>query len=77
LRPGAGDQLLLTDHLAGALDQSGEDVEGPAAEPYRRVALKQEALRCKKPIRAKRYRLFVHGAGPGFTYFYHFLLDVS
>src|SRR6185295_937870 len=52
-RPGSGDQFLLADHLAGAFDQSGQDVEGAAAEPHRLVALKQEPLRCNEAERAK------------------------
>src|SRR5260370_5471470 len=62
LRPGSGDQLLLADHLAGAFDQSSQNVKGAAAEPHRLVALEQEPLRCKEPVRAKRDRLSVHGA---------------
>jgi hypothetical protein len=53
LRPGPGDQLLLADHLTGAFDQSGQDVEGAAAEPHRPVALEQQTLRCKEPVGAK------------------------
>ena len=75
LRPGSGDQLLLADHLAGAFDQSGQDVEGAAAEPHWLVALEQEPLRCKEPERAKRDRVSVHGGYAGFTYFYLILLD--
>ena len=52
-RPGSGYQLVLADHLAGAFDQSGQDVEGAAAEPHRLVALEQQPLRCKEPVRAK------------------------
>ena len=63
LRPDAGDQFLLADHLAGAFDQSGQNVEGAAAEPHRLVALEQEPLRRKEPERAKRDRVSVHGAG--------------
>jgi hypothetical protein len=32
--PGSGDQLLLADYLAGAFDQSGQDVEGATAQPH-------------------------------------------
>jgi hypothetical protein len=59
-RPGSGDQLLFADHLAGAFDQSSQNVKGAAAEPHRLVALEQEPLRCKEPVRAKRDRVFVH-----------------
>jgi hypothetical protein len=41
MRPGSGDQLFFADHLTRAFDQSGENVEGTAAEPYRSVALEQ------------------------------------
>src|SRR5579872_1215390 len=68
-RPDSGYQFLLTDHLAGALDQSGEDVKGAAAEPHRVVALEQKPLRCKEPKRAKRDGVSVHGPVPGFTPF--------
>src|SRR5689334_25437160 len=64
-RPGSGYQLLLADHLAGAFDQGGQDVEGAAAEPHRLVALEQEPPRRKQPERAKRDRASVHGSGPG------------
>src|SRR5580704_14607924 len=53
LWPGSGDQLFLADHLARAFDQSGQNVKGAAAEPHRPVALEQEPLRCKQPVRAK------------------------
>jgi hypothetical protein len=69
LRPGSGYQFLFADHLAGAVDERGQDVKGAAAEPHRLVALEQQPLRCKKPVRAKQYRLLVHRAGPGFTSF--------
>ncbi len=67
LRPGSRDQLLLADHLAGALDQSGQDVEGAAAEPHRLVALEQKPLRCKEPKRPERDRVSVHGQVAGLT----------
>src|SRR5260370_33205280 len=60
LRPGSGDQLLLADHLAGAFDQSSQNVKGAAAEPHRLVALEQEPPRRQEPVRAKRARLFIH-----------------
>src|SRR6266446_6689778 len=59
-RPGPRDQFLFADHLAGALDQSRQNVKGAAAEPHRLVALEQKPLRCKEPVRAKRDRVFVH-----------------
>ncbi len=51
--PDLGYQFLLADHLAGASDESGQDVKGAAAEPHRLVALEQEPLRCKELERAK------------------------
>src|SRR5882724_11774404 len=74
LRPGSGDELLLADHLAGALDQRGQDVEGAAAEPHRLVAFEQEALRCVKSERAKRDRNSIHGADPSLPLFTEFYL---
>jgi hypothetical protein len=38
-RPSPGDQLLLADHLAGAFDQSGQDIKRATAEPHWLVAL--------------------------------------
>jgi len=67
LRPGFGDQLLFADHLAGAFDQRGQNVKSAAAHPHRLVALEQEPLRCKEPVRAKRDRVFVHGQVAGVT----------
>jgi hypothetical protein len=66
--PGSGDQLLLADHLAGAFDQSGQDVEGAAAKPHWLVALEQEPLRCEEPVWAKRDRAYVHGAASRFYF---------
>ena len=60
LRPGPGDQFLFADHLAGAFDQSGQDVKGAAAQPHRLVALEQKPLRRKEPERPKRDRVSVH-----------------
>src|SRR6266478_7159307 len=59
-RPGSRDQFVLADNLAGAFDQSRQNVEGAAAEPHRLVALEQKPLRCKEPVRAKRNRVFIH-----------------
>jgi hypothetical protein len=54
LRPRSGNQLLLGDNLTRALDQSSQDIEGPAAESHRCIAFEQEALRCEEPERPKR-----------------------
>ena len=76
LRPGASDQFFLADHLAGAFDQSGENVKGAAAEPHWLVALKQKPLLCKEPERAKRDRVSVHEEQvAGVTSFYPILPD--
>jgi hypothetical protein len=61
LRPGPTYQFLFAHHLAGAFDQSSQDVEGAAAEPHRLVALEQETLLCEEPERAKRDRVSIHG----------------
>ena len=52
-RPGSRYQFVLANHLAGAFDQSRQNVKGAAAEPHWPVALKQEPLRWKEPVRAK------------------------
>ena len=75
LRPGSGDQFLLADHLAGAFDQSGQNVKSAAAEPHRLIALEQEPPRCNEPERAERDRVSIHGAGLDLFGFYQILLD--
>jgi hypothetical protein len=65
LRPSPTYQFLFADYLAGAFDQSSQDVEGAAAEPHRLVALEQETLLCKEPERAKRDRVPIHGIAHG------------
>src|SRR5260370_31769501 len=70
-RPGSGHQLFLADNLAGTLDQSGQDIEGPAAEPYRCVALNKQPLRCEQPERAQGDRVSGHRVAPWLhTFFY-------
>src|SRR6185295_13954731 len=64
LRPDARDQFVLADHLAGALDQKGQNVEGAAAEPHRPIALKQKPLVGKEQERAKRDCASVHRRRP-------------
>src|SRR5260370_6257096 len=59
LRPGWGYQLFLADNLAGAFDQSGQNGEGPAAQPHRCVALKKQPLRRKEAERNKRDRRLI------------------
>jgi hypothetical protein len=76
--PGSGDQLFLADHLAGMFDQSGQDVEGAAAEPHRLVALEQKPLRCNEAERAKRDRTCVHEvASPNAALFTRFYLTAA
>ena len=58
---GSGDQLLLADHLVGAFDQSGQDVEGATAEPHWFVALEQETLCRDEAERAERDCRFAAG----------------
>jgi len=59
--PGAGNQVVLADHLARAFDQRGQDVERAAAESHPVAALEQKPLCRKKPKRAKGDRVSVHG----------------
>jgi hypothetical protein len=59
-RPGAGDQLFLANHFAGAFDQGRQDLEGAAAQPHRLIPLEQQSLRCQEPERPKRNRVCVH-----------------
>jgi len=66
LRPDASYQFFLADHLASALDQKDENVEGAAAEPQRPVALKQKPLLRKEQERAKRDCASVHRSRPWF-----------
>src|SRR4029079_829927 len=61
LRPGSVYQFLFADDLAGAFNQSGQDVEGATTEPHWFVALEQQPLLCKEPERPKRDRVSVHG----------------
>jgi len=51
----------LTDQLAGALDQSDEDVESPAAEPNRLLALQQELSRREQEEGRERDRVLDWG----------------
>ena len=51
--------MWLLGHRAGAFDEHGQNLKGAATEPYRRVALEQEPLRRRKPVRTKRDRRLV------------------
>ena len=44
VRPGASDQLVFVDRLAGALNERDENVQGPAAKAQRSPVLEQHAL---------------------------------
>jgi len=58
--PGTGDQLILADDLAGALDQRDEDVESPAAEAERFSVLKQHTLSRNQVERSEGEAFFIH-----------------
>jgi hypothetical protein len=68
--PGSGNQFLLADHLARTFDQSGQDIEGAAAQSHWLVAVQQEPPRCDEPVRAKGDRVSIHRADPRYTNFY-------
>src|SRR3954453_1005968 len=53
--PDAGDKLVLADDLARPLDQGDQDVQRPAAERHRLVALEQELPRREQPERPERH----------------------
>src|SRR5271155_1669436 len=75
LRPNSGYEFLFADNLAGAFDQSGQDVKRPVAEPRRHIAFEQEPPRYKEPKRAKGDRASIHGAAYRVPRFYSILLD--
>src|SRR5271170_3368478 len=75
LRPNSGYEFLFADNLAGAFDQSGQDVKRPVAEPRRHIAFEQEPPRHKEPERAKGDRASIHGAAYRVPRFYSILLD--
>src|SRR5271166_7067083 len=53
LRPDPGNQLVFADHLAGLFHQSGQDVEGTAADLNLSVPLQQQPLTGKQSERAE------------------------
>ena len=67
LWPDARCQCLLGDHLAGTVNQSGEDVESTTTEPHGLVTLEQEPPRRDEPEDAERDGRFGHGASPEST----------
>src|SRR5580700_10739718 len=75
LLPNSGYEFLFADNLAGAFDQSGQDVKRAVAEPRWRIALEQEPLRYKEPERAKGDHASIHGAAYRVPRFYSILLD--
>ena len=58
--PGAGDELVSGDGLAGAFDQRDQDVERAAAEPQRLPVIEQRALRRDQPERSEDEGFFIH-----------------
>ena len=57
--PRAGNESILVDRLAGAFDQRGEDVQGPAAEPERFLIIEQQSLRGDQPERPEDEGLLI------------------
>ncbi|MNR39058.1 hypothetical protein D3C85_1572260 [compost metagenome] len=53
VRPGIGDQLGLAHHLAGPLDQRGQDAARTRAQPHGAAGLQQKALRDMQRERTK------------------------
>src|SRR5215469_12371006 len=60
--PNPSHQVLLADQLTAAFQQSNQDLQSPAPERYKRVALPQEKLRRKQAERPERY---FGGSGDG------------
>src|SRR3984893_14132455 len=58
--PGAGDQLILSDRLAGAFNKRYKDVQGPAAEAQRFPVLEQHALSRYQAERPEGEGFFIH-----------------
>ena len=58
--PSAGDQLVLVDRLAGALNKRDEDVQSPAAEVQRLPVLEQHALRGDQLERSEGESFLIH-----------------
>src|SRR5262249_47564699 len=57
VRPHPGDEIVLGDQRAGALDQDAENLERAAAQPQRTIAIEQRLLSGKKAVGAERDRL--------------------
>jgi hypothetical protein len=60
VRPGAGDQFLLGDHLTRTIDQGNQDLSRQVAETDGPVAFKQQLLRRKKAEWSERNNLIGH-----------------
>jgi hypothetical protein len=54
IRPDAGDQLLFGHELAGAVDQSNQNIERAAAEAHGLIPFQEELLCRKQPKRSER-----------------------
>src|ERR1700688_4335628 len=75
LLPNSGHEFLFADNLAGAFDQSCQDVKRAVAEPRWRIALEQEPSLYKELKRSKGDRSSIHGAAYRVPRFYSILLD--
>src|SRR6266404_6156816 len=60
VRPGASDQLILADGLAGALNERDENVQSSAAEAQRFPVLEQNALGGDQAERSEGEGSFIH-----------------
>jgi hypothetical protein len=54
-------QFALTDHLAGPLYESNQDVQSPAAQAQRLGAIEKQPLSHEQTERPERYCLFAIG----------------
>ena len=72
VRPGASDELVLADRLAGAFNQRDENVQRPAAEAQRLSVLEQHALGGNEAKRAEGEGFFIHRGRPQGDF--HFIL---
>jgi len=71
--PGPGHEVALADEITPTLDESGEDLEGSAAQANRRFTLQQELLCRKEPERAERKCTFARGR----RLIVHLLVDLT
>jgi len=58
--PGAGDQLVLVDRLAGAFDERNQNIQRAAAEAQWFPVIEQYSLRRDQPERSEGEGLFIH-----------------